>query len=239
MLVEVALPLPLPRTFTYRVPGGSALPGTRVRVAFGPRKLMGWIVAQTSGTTEIAKIKDVDALLETQPSVTPDVLELCRWVSDYYVLPLGHVLRAALPAVLGGGAEMDEPAKTRRVLRLTRELPSLQARDELFKRAQRQRELYEIMEALGGTADVTHLTTQLGFSHAIIKGLAARELAELLDERVERDPFAAMAVLPSAKFKLTDAQQTAVQRLVAATRGEQARPILLRGVTGSGKTLVY
>src|SRR5688500_17805720 len=105
MLVEVALPLPLPRTFTYRVPGGSALPGTRVRVAFGPRKLMGWIVAQTSGTTEIAKIKDVDALLETQPSVTPDVLELCRWVSDYYVLPLGHVLRAALPAVLGRSEE--------------------------------------------------------------------------------------------------------------------------------------
>src|ERR671913_2152777 len=107
MLVEVALPIPVPRTFTYRVPGGSALPGTRVRVTFGPRKLMGWIVGHGSSATGVAKIKDVDALLEAQPSVAADVLELCRWVSDYYVLPLGHVLRAALPAVLGGGAAID------------------------------------------------------------------------------------------------------------------------------------
>jgi primosomal protein N' (replication factor Y) len=239
MLVEVALPLPLPRTFTYRVPGGGVLPGTRVRVAFGPRKLMGWIVSESAGTTEVAKIKDVDALLEAQPSVTRDVLELCRWVSDYYVLPLGHVLRTALPAVLGGGATIAEPAKTRRVVRITRELPSLQERDGLFKRAQRQRELYEVLEGLGGSADAAHLANQLGFAHALIKGLVARELAEVIEERVDRDPFAAMPVQAPVTFKLTGAQQSAVERLVAATRAHQQRPFLLRGVTGSGKTLVY
>ena len=241
MLVEVALPLPLPRTFTYRVPG-VVRAGTRVRVSFGPRKLMGWIVAEGAESTDVAKIRDVDVLLETEPSLAADVLELCRWVSDYYVLPLGQVLRTALPAVLGGGAQIDAPAKTRRLVRLTSELPSLQQREELFKRAQRQRELYEVLESLGGSHDVTHLTTQLGFSHALVKGLVARGLAELLDERVERDPFAAMPKQPPARFKLTDAQQHAVSRLIEAARvrdRERARPYLLRGVTGSGKTLVY
>src|SRR5688572_1780747 len=242
MLVEVALPLPLPRTFTYRVPGGSARPGTRVRVAFGPRKLMGWIVAAGSESTDAAKIRDVDALLETEPSLAPDVLDLCRWVSDYYVLPLGQVLRTALPAVLGGGVEIDEPAKTRRVLRLTRELPSLQEREEMFKRAQRQRELYEVVEALGGTDDVAHLTTQLGFSYAIIKGLVARELATIVEERVDRDPFASMPVNAANTFTLTQQQQQAYKRLadVSLDRDrELARPVLQRGETGSGKTAVY
>ncbi|HET9441039.1 MAG TPA: primosomal protein N' [Longimicrobiales bacterium] len=241
MLVEVALPIPLPKTFTYRVPGGGAQPGTRVRVAFGPRKLMGWIVGYADAATEVSRIRDVDALLENEPSLAPDVLELCRWVSDYYVLPLGQVLRTALPAVLGGGVQIDEPAKTRRVVRLTRELPSLQERDDLFKRAQRQRELYEMLETLGGSDDVAHLTTQLGFSHAIVKGLVARELATFVDERIERDPFAAMPVLPASQFQLTAAQQNAVARLTAAARSSApaSSPFLLRGVTGSGKTLVY
>src|SRR5207253_8113804 len=97
MLVEVALPLPLPRTFTYRVPGG-ALPGTRVRVVFGKRRLNGVIVGPgaTSGE-ELKNIRDVDALLEPSPSITQDILELCRWLSEYYVLPLGQVLKTAIP----------------------------------------------------------------------------------------------------------------------------------------------
>jgi primosomal protein N' (replication factor Y) (superfamily II helicase) len=204
--------------------------------------MMGWIVAAGSESTDAAKIRDVDALLETEPSLAPDVLELCRWISDYYVLPLGQVLRTALPAVLSGGVEIGEPDKTRRVLRITRELPSLQEREELFKRAQRQRELYEVVEALGGAGDVAHLTTQLGFSHAIIKGLAARDLATIVEERVDRDPFATMPVNAANTFKLTQQQQSAVERLIERARARdhaRDRPFLLRGVTGSGKTAVY
>ena len=241
MLVEVALPLPLPRTFTYRVPGG-ALPGTRVRVVFGKRKLNGWIVAHAEAGAEAGvNIRDVDALLEDEPSLTPDVLELCRWLSDYYVLPLGQVLRTALPAVLSGDVEIDEPVKTRRVLRITRELPSLQAREEVFGRAARQRELYEVVENMGGTADVAHLATQLGFSYVIINGLVSRGVAEIAEERVERDPFAAIPAAMPPALTLTPAQVAAVRALSAATRDREkaVRPFLLRGVTGSGKTLVY
>src|SRR5512146_757494 len=144
MLVDVALPLPLPRTFTYRVPGAELQPGTRVRVVFGKRKLLGWVVGTGSAdSVDASKIRDVDALLESEPSLTADVLELCRWLSEYYVLPLGQVLRSALPAVLSGDVEIDEPLKTRRVLRITREALSLTERDQIFGRAQRQRELFE------------------------------------------------------------------------------------------------
>jgi primosomal protein N' (replication factor Y) (superfamily II helicase) len=242
MLVEVALPLPIPRTFTYRVPGGTALPGTRVRVVFGKRKLMGWIVAPATGDGggDPAKIRDVDALLESQPSITTDVLDLCRWLSDYYVLPLGQVLKTAVPAVLSGGVGIDAPSKTRRVLRLTRELLTLGEREEVFGRAQRQRELFELLENTGGSADAAHLVSQLGFSHVIINGLVSRGVAEIAEERVDRDPFSAMPTALHPSFTLTDAQRDAVRVLSNATRGKEGnQPILLRGVTGSGKTLVY
>ncbi|HEX6558876.1 MAG TPA: primosomal protein N' [Longimicrobiales bacterium] len=244
MLVEVALPLPLPRTFTYRVPGGGALPGTRVRVGFGKRKLLGYIVsagASANSDADAARIRDVEAVLETQPSLTPDVLQLCRWLSDYYVLPLGQVLRSALPAVLYGDVAIDEPLKTRRVLRITRDLLSLIERDQLFGRAQRQRELFETLESMGGEAEVAHLVTQLGFTYAIVNGLVARGVAAISEERVERDPFAAIDVAPQPSFTLTRAQSEAVRMLSAATRHPEkaALPFLLHGVTGSGKTLVY
>jgi primosomal protein N' (replication factor Y) len=237
------------------VPGGGALPGTRVRVTFGKRKLMGFItgavaVAGAGAGRDMGvggvggggtNIRDVDELLELQPSVTPDVLELCRWLSEYYVLPLGQVLRSAIPAVLSGGVQIDEPLKTRRVLRITRELLSLTERNQVFGRAARQRELYEQLEGLGGSADVAHLVTQLGFTHTIVNGLVARGVAEITEERVERDPFAAMPLMVTQTFTLTPAQRDAVRILSAATRHapKAAQPFLLRGVTGSGKTLVY
>src|SRR5687768_4540851 len=240
MLVDVALPLPLPRTFTYRVPGGGALPGTRVRVTFGKRKLMGWIVGPGQASEDVTKIRDVDALLEPHPSITVDVLELCRWLSEYYVLPLGQVLKTAVPAVLSGGVGIDQPSKTRRVIRLTRELLSLTERDAVFGRAQRQRELFELLETSNGEAEVTHLVNQLGFAHTLINGLAERGVAEIVEERVDRDPFADMPNAPPPSFMLTNAQRDAVRVLSNATRGKEGhQPFLLRGVTGSGKTLVY
>jgi len=242
MLVEVALPLPLPRTFTYRVPGGGALPGTRVRVSFGKRKLLGYIIsAGAPSTADAAKIKDVDAVLETQPSLTSDVLQLCQWLSEYYVLPLGQVLRSALPAVLYGDVAIDEPLKTRRVLRITKDVLSLIERDQLFGRAQRQRELFETVEGMGGAAEVAHLVTQLGYTYAIVNGLVSRGVAEIVEERVDRDPFASMALTTLPTLTLTPAQSAAVRTLSIATRKpkEAELPFLLRGVTGSGKTLVY
>ncbi|HEX5724994.1 MAG TPA: hypothetical protein VFX98_05985, partial [Longimicrobiaceae bacterium] len=102
MYVEVALPLPLPRTFTYRVPDelrAGARPGARVLVPFGSKERIGWIdrVAETGGSE---KTKAILGVLDPSPSATPSVLRLSRWIAEYYLAPLGLVLRSALPAGL-------------------------------------------------------------------------------------------------------------------------------------------
>ena len=100
---EVAVPVPLRRTFTYRVPADLADrvgPGAVVTVPFGRRTLSGFVIA-LHPTAEVKGIKDIQKVEDDDLSLSPALLELGAWVSEYYLAPLGEVLRAALPAGLG------------------------------------------------------------------------------------------------------------------------------------------
>src|SRR3954470_16822762 len=103
---QVAIPIHLRKLFTYRLPQSmqrSAQVGSRVMVQLGTKSIPGYIVALLpqlrAGTSLIeSEIKSVQELLDVEPPITTEVLELTRWVADYYAAPWGEVLRAALPA---------------------------------------------------------------------------------------------------------------------------------------------
>ena len=237
-LIEVALPLPLFQTFTYALPGTSVdtpAPGSRVVVPVRGSRAVGICLGPTdgAGVTSLREVLDVP---DAEPALSPSLLALCRWIADYYIVPLGVVVRAALPALLTGAAAPRPAQRTERILVLRRDLPTLQERHEMFARARRQRELFEVLESLGGHAAVAHITGQLGFSAAVVKALVSRELASIESTVVARDPFAARRVPAPARHAPSEAQRTAIDAIVAAQPGET---VLLHGVTGSGKTLVY
>jgi primosomal protein N' (replication factor Y) len=144
--------------------------------------------------------------------------------------------------VLSDTGRSDPPVRTRRVLRLVRELPTLTMRDAVFGRARRQRECYELLESLGGHADAAHLVASLGFSSAVLRALVDKGIAEMIEERTERDPFADIDPGEPSRHAPTAAQSVALSALFEAARAREeagTRPFLLYGVTGSGKTLVY
>ena len=238
MLIDVALPVPLFRTWTYRVPDGitgSVAPGSRVVVPFRNRKEIG-IVVGTAEPRESIKYKDLIDAPDDAPVMDAPLLALGKWIAEYYIAPVGVALRSALPAALTG-ANVPVPARrTRRVARIVRELPSLMHRDRIFARAPQQRALYELLEGIGGQASVEHLSEKLDFSASVLKGLVARGLVEMSFETVERDPFLSRARRAPDTHVPSDAQAHALERLAAAEPGHVA---LLHGVTGSGKTLVY
>lgn len=98
MIASVALPLPLPKTFLYRVPdemSALCLPFTRVRVPFGPRILTGYILETEDGDGSM--LKEVQEVVDPFPLLDEQIIELCRFVSRFFLTPLGLVLKYALP----------------------------------------------------------------------------------------------------------------------------------------------
>jgi primosomal protein N' (replication factor Y) len=236
--VDVALPLPVFQTFTYaidREPAHPIVAGSRVIVPLRHARAIGVCVGVGVEAPARGVPKAILEAPDAEPVLNGAMLAVCRWMSEYYAVPLGIAIRCAMPAILAGERSRG-PEKTQRVVSLARELPpSLMHRDALFARAPRQRELFELIENLGGQAPVTHLLEQLGCSSSVLKGLVDRELVEIRDATVERDPFAARA--PQAmRYEPTPAQRAAIDAMASGAPGEV---FLLHGVTGSGKTLVY
>jgi primosomal protein N' (replication factor Y) (superfamily II helicase) len=238
VLIDVALPLPLFRTFTYSVPDADAArarPGMRAVVPFRNRRQLGVIIGPATAA-EGVRIREVHSLPDDAPVLDEGMLALCRWMAEYYVAPLGVVLRSVLPVALTGAATPTPSTRSRRVAVIAQELPSLMDREKRFARAPQQRALYELLEQLGGRVAVDHLLAQLGCTVSVLQGLVRHGLVAVEREAVSRDPFATRAVPDGALPVPSPAQRTAIDRLVGAAPGEVA---LLHGVTGSGKTLVY
>ncbi|HXY31670.1 MAG TPA: primosomal protein N' [Gemmatimonadaceae bacterium] len=237
--IEVALPLPLFQTFTYGVPPEMPTPvaGTRVVVPVRNRKAVGICVGSTAAeTVPVDRVRDIAVVPDEDPAVGSALLGLAKWMADYYVVPLGIVLRAILPAALGDATAPRPRLRTERIAVLARDLPSLQERDRLFARSRRQRELFEALEQLGGRSEVAHLVSRLGFSAAVIRALVSRRLITIQAAAVPRDPFAGRSPAPPPAHEPTGRQRESIDALVRAPPGDV---FLLHGVTGSGKTLVY
>jgi primosomal protein N' (replication factor Y) (superfamily II helicase) len=236
---EVALPLPLFQTFTYAVEEGLANPvvvGSRVVVPFRNRKEVGVCIGVSDVSPLKRKPKAVLESPDAEPAIGAQLLELCKWMSDYYIVPLGVVLRTVLPAALTGADDPRPARKTRRVVSLGAAIPTLLQREKTFARAKQQRAVFELVESLGGKTSVENLSAQLDFSPSVLKSLEKRGLVVLDEEEVERDPFALRGGMSATRLDPTPAQRRAIDAMGSAKKGDV---FLLHGITGSGKTLVY
>jgi primosomal protein N' (replication factor Y) (superfamily II helicase) len=95
---EVALPVPLDHTFTYAVRDDQAPQrGARVIVPFRNEKLIGVVTAVDAKPPEEMEVRYLEAVLDDEPLLSEHLLELGEWTAQYYLAPLGEVLRAMLP----------------------------------------------------------------------------------------------------------------------------------------------
>jgi primosomal protein N' (replication factor Y) len=236
-LIEVALPVPLFQTFTYELSPDGRVPaaGSRVVVPFRNRKEIGICLGLFEGDPP-KKLKRVIEVPDETPSLSENLIALCRWIAEYYIVPVGIVMRSALPAALTGAAQPQPTRKTHRVVSLREDLPTLTHREKAFARAPQQRALFELLESLGGTSTLEHLLEQLQFSPSVLKSLEKRGLIRVEAEEIDRDPFASRPGISTTRLEPTDPQGEAIKRLAAGAAGDV---FLLHGITGSGKTLVY
>ena len=103
LIAEIAVTAPLKKTFSYLVPEeltASARVGMRVRVPFGRRRTVGFVIDLRDGESE--GLKKIHELLDAEPLFSADLLKFFRWAADYYGHPLGQTIKTALPGGLSG-----------------------------------------------------------------------------------------------------------------------------------------
>ncbi len=233
----MAIPGPLRRIFDYLPPPGCTLaqlqPGMRLRVPFGQRQLVGVLLA-IADCSEVPekKLRRAQALLDSQPVLPEEMLNLMQWASRYYQHSIGEVILGSLPGLLRQGREAEVRAEP--LWQLT---PAGEAVDPAtLRRAPKQAALLQMLKDHPAGLDAQALNQQ----HANWRPSMARLLEKGWVTIGERD----FGALPLANIPSPDAapvlnlhQQAAVETIGASLDRYQCH--LLNGITGSGKTEVY
>lgn len=110
MFVDVAVPVKMTGTLTYRLPDGVEAPrGARVVVPLGQKLVTGFIVAvreELPPDLSEVSIKPIVRLVDEEPLVTEEILDLTQWVAEYYFAPWGDVIQAVVPSGLRLASEV-------------------------------------------------------------------------------------------------------------------------------------
>jgi len=208
MIARVSLEIALRREFDYWIPpelADQVEVGSRVQVPFGARKIPGCVTALAEESAQ-AKLKPILKVIGAQSLVTPKILQLARWIGEYYCCAPETALKSVLPE-----AVRKEEAGWRerlfvRALPLSGEMPKLPPRQqEVWKLLAESRELA-----------LTELLALAKTTAATVRKLEDRGLVEVAAQISERDPYAREHILPSQAITLNAAQAAALAKITAA-----------------------
>ncbi len=220
----------VPETLADRVGVGS-----RVRVPFRDKSGLATVVSVLE-RSEAKGIRSIEAVVGESPILSEQMLELARWISAYYCCPIETVMRSLLPQVI---RRAEVGWKKQLFVRPTRKIDNEEI-GKLRKRAPRQAELLEAMSRLETPMRAADLLRQTSLDNQTLRALVRRGLAELREEAVIRDPHADEQFIATSNLVMNNEQSLALREVTQALDSpENARPILLHGVTGSGKTEIY
>ncbi|MDQ5891497.1 primosomal protein N' [Pectobacterium aquaticum] len=232
-VAQVALPVPLARTFDYLLPAGGVTPqvGARVSVSFGHRKAIG-IITALSNTSDLPleQLKPVHDVLDEQPLFPPSLWRILLWAVEYYHYPIGEVLFHALPILLRQGKPAHRAP-------LWQWFATEQGRATPLSTLKRAAKQQQALAALLQSPLYRHQVSEIGLTETALQALRSKGLCELQAAEQTLHDWRQSFSLATDRLRLNTEQATAV----GAIRSEDNHfaAWLLAGITGSGKTEVY
>lgn len=229
---KVALPLPLRQTYDYLCKSAEPLPqGVRVRVPFGQRQLVGYVVAEANDEPPTFELKSVASVLDEQRLWPDDIWQLVCWSSDYYHHSLGDVAANSLPVLLRKG---DAPEYLTETFYALTDLGRAQSINDLKGAARQQQVLAALKHQPLRRSDLT----DIGVTSAVLRTLQDKGWIEVREQAPAKTQGwqKQSSVLKEQGHALNTEQAVAVSTI---NQQQKHSTLLLEGVTGSGKTEVY
>jgi primosomal protein N' (replication factor Y) (superfamily II helicase) len=224
---DVALPVPLDRVFTYSVNDQAEPPaiGCRVIVPFRNEKLTG-IVTRVHEEPPPVEAKPIVAVLDAEPLLAPDLMELAAWIASYYIAPLGEVFRSMLPLM----AEVKHQTLYR-IADKGREALYAGANQGSSRRSRKSAEEQDIeynvlnyLEA-GEAARVSKLRSATGANAELLQGMLRKKWIARETSAVQRDARRTVryaVLIPEVRIPKLNANQQTLLAELAGTGGELA-----------------
>ena len=228
------------KTFDYAVPealADRALVGMRVKVPFGFRNnLVEGIIIGFSEISEFKSLKEIRCLIGAEPVCSAEILKLCLWISEKYFCTLYQAIKLTThPGMTLGVGE-----KTVRYASLNID------KDLAFEIKEKLREgravaRARIIEALimSDNIPVSKLIKERGGTYDAVRALESLGYIRVESERIEREAYNEAKYEKTIAYTPTEEQKTVIDYLNLAIDANRNEKILLRGVTGSGKTEVF
>jgi primosomal protein N' (replication factor Y) len=231
--VRVVPELALDKMFDYVLPpslAGRVRAGQRLRVPWGSKTALAYAV-EFPERPQVAKCREVIELAGEEVLLPPVLIRMARWMAEYYCCDFNQALRGMLPDVV----RAREDGFKQRYWVQARDVVAVGG---LLKNARLQCRAWSCLWENGGSGWMAELSRECGATAAVWRGLEGKGLVSLSLERMERDPLAAKHE-SDRPLVLNDEQRAALALILGEMSAERPKPVMLRGVTGSGKTEVY